>query len=481
MKMKKNLWAAAAVLSAAMLLGGCGGSEPAKEAGEMEKIETTEGTEKTGGAEKVETGETETQPEETGEPQSQETDSAEQESVSIRAEYPYIFSEGHTWVSAQVGGESRMAWIDTDGKIQIILDDGGTANVTPVYDGAFAVYYFNGGYAIYSTAGELLASSDDGDDSTDFRLLEAAGGSYWIEKTTATISERSTVQYCIDKNGNKLTDEFAPDDHFRILTDDGQLLDLDSLTSDMTLEEWRNWVSENYVPEIEACYGFGDVYATDGGLFEEFVWRRFGDEFDEWLIQRNEKNRMMDEGDLEQGWYDCNGKLVAAAPEGLPLGFAGYFKGGLAPYLVRGMDGKFYFTVIDETGSPVYEPVKISEEYWWSDEIVQISFNDGVIAFVTDDCTFHLIDKDGTLLDASGDISAFTGSITTEDVVYPDYAPGEEYYDGLSYSVFTINEGIKCLGEDEGVFSRLDGTPFDQAVIDDSTVHIQFTADLAGN
>lgn len=463
MKMKKNLWAAAAVLSAAMLLGGCGGSEPTKEAGEMEKIETTEGTEKTEGAEKVETGETETQT------QPEETKEAEQESVGIRAAAPYAFSEGYAWV--QLEDANQMALVDTDGKIRLILDETDVpAQVSPVYDGAFAVWS-SYGYAIYSTAGELLASSDDGDDSTDFKLLEAAGGSYWIEKTTATFSERSTVQYLIDKNGNKLIDEIPPfDDHVRILAGDGKLLDIGNYDlSTVSLTDVQDALDARFkLLGIEARYlqpnsydwkefSCSHVFNVE---FVDDVWFDF--EYSPILDEmRNMNNKIYrafsDYDSISGGWVDKNGDLVALVPEGLNVYSAGDFKGGFAPILVQGMDLKLYFTMIDKTGSLVYEPVDAGVE-----EVRAFLFRDGVIAFggkdASGEMTYHLIDKDGTLLDASGDISAFTGSITKDDLINGKY--------------FTINEGFKCI---DGVFSRLDGTPFDQAVIDDSTVHVQFT------
>ncbi len=472
MKTKKNLWVAAAVLSAAMLLGGCGGSEPTKEVGEMEKIETTEGTEKTEGAEKVETGETETQT------QPEETKEAEQESVGIRAAAPYVFSEGYAWV--QLEDANQMALVDTDGKIRLILDETDvSAKVSPVYDGAFAVWS-SYGYAIYSTAGELLASSDDGDDSTDFRLRGAAGGSYWIEKTTATISERSTVQYLIDKNGNKLIDEFALDSHQRVLAGDGKLLDIGNLEYSST--SYSSASLTEVLDVLDARFKFLGIEARylppDVSDWQEFSCGNvlLMNEADEVLVDSKLYVKIFydiydDHAELKSNgrWVDKNGDLVTVMPEGLPLSCtAGDFKGGFAPIWGRGMDNKLYVTVIDKTGSLVYELVDADVE-----KVQRIWFRDGVIAFegrdASGEMTYHLIDKDGTLLDASGDISAFTGSITAADSI-----PYNFTYDDSSYvrECFTINEGFKCI---DGVFSRLDGTPFDQAVIDDSTVHIQFT------
>lgn len=448
--MKKHLWTAAFVLSAAMLLGGCGGGEP-KETEEIEEIQETEETRETEEAEAKET-----QPEETEEP--------EPESVSIRAASPYMFSEGYAWVwqegtnqqegtdqqegTAQQEGANQqkdtdqLAVVDTDGKIRFTLESTDTKvpvnslTMTPFYDGASAVYSRNMGvgYAIYSAAGELLTSDDDGDDSTDIRLLAAGDGMYLMEKQTTSFSENSIVLYCIDKNGNKLTNEIAVDDNTSaeyignglflqnrdhgVCVADGKLLAVGELTE----AEFIDMYFRAYDTDVISSYG-------SLGWLKELIRVNF---------YGTDAENMNYKTIPENGWCDRNLNLVIPLPtfsEGVQIIWWGDFNGGFAPIQLQGADGKPYITLVDETGNPVYEPVLMSNYYPET-----LSCKDGVIV-----CSFasgfQMIDKDGTVLDPSGDISAFTGSIMSGDEL-------------------VINEGFKYVKGQE-IYEKLDGTPFD--------------------
>ncbi len=476
MKRKQYLRTAAAVLSAAMLLGGCGGSKT-KEAGDTVRSAETETAEieVTGiEAAETETAETEAAEIETAETEAAETETAEaeQESVGIRAASPYIFSEGLAWVELE--GGSELAVVDADGKIRFTLEHGdGTVDATPFYDGASAVYIDkpNSGYAIYSAAGELLASSDDGDDTTSFQLLGSGDGKYLIEKTTTSFSENSTVLYCIDKNGNKLTEEAQVSDGVNAMEYRGDGLFANTYSSTCFLDGRVIKLNDDSVPETERTdlgfrmWGEGevlsikycDVIRTSGALEDTDYYKTI---------------------DIAQGqnypigcWFNQNCELVtalAAFPEGVTVDgceYIGEFDGGYAYVGLRGADGQSYYTIVDQSGNPVYEPVKIEGGPF------AYAFHDGAIAFT--DHGYVVLDKDGTLYDAAEDLSAFTGSILPEDKV------GGIMY-GSSNVELTINEGVKYMAKD-GIYRKLDSTPFDQAVLTDDTVHVSFAPEEQGN
>ena len=168
-------------------------------------------------------------------------------------------------------------------------------------------------------------------------------------------------------------------------------------------------------------------------------------------------------GRKENGWYDRNWNLVIPVPtfsEGVSVVSIGDFSGGFAPIALIGADEKYYFTMIDKTGNLVYEPVGGVERAG------KYYFKDGKIAF-SDGISLYVIDRDGTLLDPSEDISAFAGSILLKD--------------NSNKAELMINEGFKYIAGSENIYKKLDGTPFDQAVMDENTVHVQFPATSAGN
>ena len=88
-------------------------------------------------------------------------------------------------------------------------------------------------------------------------------------------------------------------------------------------------------------------------------------------------------------------------------------------------------------------------------------FHDGaIIVFIDLGGPYCVIDKDGTILELSEYYSTFTGSI--------------QYGNN-----FAISEGFRYA--DDHRYWKLDGTPFDQAVMDENTVHVQFSVASAGN
>ena len=123
-----------------------------------------------------------------------------------------------------------------------------------------------------------------------------------------------------------------------------------------------------------------------------------------------------------------------------------------------GADGKSYYTFVDQTGNFVFEPSVLDTGDLY---IGQTYYDDGVaVLYLAYGEGCWVIDKEGTIWDLSEDISSFMGSII----------------DGWG---FTVNEGFKHIGDD--IYRKLDGTPFDQAVMDENTVHVQLVPDSADN
>lgn len=406
--------------------------------------------------------------------------------VTIQATTPYVFSEGFAWVRTDT--PNQLAVIDTDGSIMFTLDnvsDGikvsaadsskgityDPIEATPFYDGASVVHpsrYLNAyGFAIYDTNGNLLTSSDDGDDATDIKFLAEGEGIYLLAKTTSGFSENKTVVYCIDKNGNMKSDEIEFSE---------------SLHN-------RDW---DYIGNGNFAFGGGgiidgkfirldnyDIYNNaDADIIKDYIVQIVGREgvipgtvmqtayipYDNLLYDRDN----LDKFDSESGWYDKDLNLAVSVPDypdGVTVdrGGVGQFNGGYAPVKLRGADGKYYFTVIDKTGNQVYEPVggvkNVPSFNGWS-----YSSSNGIVTFTGSEngsLTYYIIDKDGTLYNLSDDVSAFTGT------VYADW--------GYESHVISVAEGFKYIPDGSLQYLKLDGTRFDQAVLSNNTVNVQFT------
>lgn len=379
--------------------------------------------------------------------------------VTIQATTPYVFSEGFAWVRTDT--PNQLAVIDTDGSIMFTLDNVSDAiEATPFYDGASVVYgsrNFNAyGFAIYDTNGNLLTSSDDGDDATDIEFLAEGEGIYLLAKTTSGFSENKTVVYCIDKNGNMKSDEIEFPEFFNYN---------------------RNW-DYNYIGNGNFAFNGGgiidgklildnyDIYNNaDVDIINDYIVQTVGREgvipgtvvMSKYIRADQYDRDNLDKFDSKSGWYDKDLNLAVSVPDypdGVTVDEVGQFNGGYAPVKLRGADGKYYFTVIDKTGNQAYEPVG-GFEY-----VPQYSSSNGIVTFI-ENGTYFIIDKDGTLYNLSDDVSAFTGT------VYEDWGYG-------SY-VISVADGFKYIPDGSLQYLKLDGTRFDQAVLSNNTVNVQFT------
>lgn len=424
------------------------------------------------------------------------------EYTSIHANSPYVFSEGYAWVNIE--NTDRLAVIDTNGNVKFTLDNVSEGikvstvdhavgiiydpiEATPFYDGASAVYpsrHLNAyGYAIYDSNGNLLTSSDDGDDATDLRLLGAGEGLYLIEKETRGYTEDSAVLYCIDKNGNIVTDEIVisgslshsggwryignqnfielassvgGDDYNAVCRGifDGNCIDLVRVQEALLDKENVDYSDYyTYMDCIIRICGNEDLlgirYMEDIGGFEEFCYLNENEE----LLQKFEKL---------PAWYDNNLEVAVNLPE-FPQDFEveeiGNFNGGFAPILLIGSDGKYYFTLIDKSGNQMYEPVGGFDKIK-AFQLTSFFSVEGVITLRTD-LKPYLIDKDGVVYDVSEDISGFAGT------VYCDY--------GFGKHVIAIAEGFKYFPDESTCYRKLDGTPLDRVMISDDILNVEFS------
>lgn len=417
--------------------------------------------------------------------------------TSIHANSPYVFSEGYAWVNIE--NTDRLAVIDTDGNVKFTLDNasegikvstGDHANgitydpieATPFYDGASAVYpsrYLNAyGYAIYDFNGNLLTSSDDGDDATDLRLLGAGEGLYLIEKETRGSAEDSAVLYCIDKNGNRLTDEIVvsgslpySSSRWRYIGD-GNFVESNSSVGGNEQSVYKGILDGKYIDKYEAFQALFDNENLDYGTYIDLVVRLQGNEdmiglksldcidgfydlssFNEELYQKLEN---------PPAWYDKNLEVVVNLPI-FPQDFVvekiGNFNGGFAPILLLDAGGKYYFTLIDRSGNLVYEPVGGFDAVH-SYNCTSFFATDGVITMIADSKPY-IIDKDGVIYDISEDISEYVG------FVYCDY--------GYEKHVIAIDEGFKYFPDESTCYRKLDGTPLDRVVIGDDVLNVEFS------
>ncbi len=424
------------------------------------------------------------------------------EYTSIHANSPYVFSEGYAWVNIENTG--RLAVIDTDGNVKFTLDNTSDGikihpqdlasriiydpiEATPFYDGASAVYpsrHLNAyGYAIYDINGNLLTSSDDGDDTTDLRLLGAGEGLYLIEKETRGSVEDSVVFYCIDKNGNRVTDEieitgrslsYLPyhSGGWRYI---GNRNFLQVGTSVGEIGSWttRGIIDGNYVNLLEN-ETFEYMSGSPGRVdFDTFMDDCVDLEFR--LSGNEDLLAIMDPGDLwldryEElsstienlpAWCDRNLEVVVKLPEfsqDFEVEKMGNFVGGFAPIQLMGLDGKHYFTVIDRTGNLMYEPVGGFDNVNGINAASVFS-TEGIITLLSN-WKPYVIDKDGVVYDVSEDISDFAGN------VYCDYDTEKD--------VIAIAEGFKYFPDDSTCYRKLDGTPLDKVVIGDDVVKVEF-------
>ncbi len=430
-----------------------------------------------------------------------ESDETENETITgtiaIQASMPYVFSEGYAWVRTET--PNQLAVVDTDGNIKFTLDNASegikvsnndAANgitydpveATPFYDGASVVSPSREldayGYAIYDVNGELLASSEDGDDNTDLKFLGSHNGLYLIEKTSSGFDGNHTVVYWIDKNGNIKSDEIEVSRRLyrkalRFLDNgdivdgavgiiDGLYIDLcdNNIYSNMDVETIKGYMvqilgSEDVIP---LCYHGGGTYGyVDTVVGNLYYATEFASEYEN-------LSRELSNGTLN-GWYDKDFNLVVSIPdypEGVEVVELGQFKDGYAPVELRGADGKYYFTLVDKSGNQVYEPVGGVENVACLNEW-SYYFENGFIVFIGSDTsgrTYYLIDKSGKLYDISDDISAFDGTLYT-DMDYESY-------------VISIAEGFKYVPDGSLLYRKLDGTPFDQATLGKDAVNVQF-------
>lgn len=415
----------------------------------------------------------------------------------VHANSPYVFSEGYAWVNIE--NTDRLAVIDTDGNVKFTLDNasegikvstGDHANgitydpieATPFYDGASAVYpsrYLNAyGYAIYDFNGNLLTSSDDGDDATDLRLLGAGEGLYLIEKETRGSAEDSAVLYCIDKNGNRVTDEIVvsgslpySSSRWRYIGD-GNFVESNSSIGGNEQSVYKGILDGKYIDKYEAFQALFDNENLDYGTYIDLVVRLQGNEdmiglksldcidgfydlssFNEELYQKLEN---------PPAWYDKNLEVVVNLPI-FPQDFVvekiGNFNGGFAPILLLDASGKYYFTLIDRSGNLMYEPVGGFDAVQ-SYNCTSFFATDGVITMIADSKPY-IIDKDGVISDISEDISEYVGS------VYCDY--------GYEKHVIAIDEGFKYFPDESTCYRKLDGTPLDRVVIGDDVLNVEFS------
>ena len=420
--------------------------------------------------------------------------------IAIKANMPYVFSEGYAWVRTETS--NQLAVVDTDGNIKFTLDNVSegikVSNIdaangitydpveaTPFYDGASAVSPSREldayGYAIYDVNGKLLASSEDGDDNTDLRLLGFHNGLYLIEKTNSGFDGNNNVVYWIDKNGNIKSDEIEVSmrlnrgalkflDNGNVVNGaagiiDGLYIDLydNNIYSNMDVETIKRYMvqilgSEDVIP---LCYygGGGETYGYVGSVVGNlFYATEFASEYENLLGE-------LSSGTLN-GWYDKDFNLVVSIPdypEGVEVVELGQFKDGYAPVELRGADGKYYYTLVDKSGNQVYEPVGGVENVAFLDGWSYYSEN-GFIFFIGSDTsgrTYYLIDKSGKLYDISDDISAFDGTLYT-DMDYESY-------------VISIAEGFKYVPDGSLLYRKLDGTSFDQATLGKDAVNVQFS------
>ena len=415
----------------------------------------------------------------------------------IHANSPYVFSEGYAWVNIE--NADRLAVIDTDGNVKFTLDNasegikvstGDHANgitydpieATPFYDGASAVYpsrYLNAyGYAIYDFNGNLLTSSDDGDDATDLRLLGAGEGLYLIEKETRGSAEDSALLYCIDKNGNMVTDEIVISGSLPYSSGgwryigDGNFVELRSSVGGNEQSVYKGIIDGNYIDLNGALQALFDDENMDYGTYMDLVVRLQGNEDLVGIEYLENVDGFYDLSYLNEelyqklenppAWYDKNLEVVVNLPD-FPQDFEvediGNFNGGFAPILLIESDGKYYFTVIDRTGNLMYEPIGGFDKVH-SYNGIRFSSTDGVITMIADSKPYF-IDYDGVVYDISEDISDFAGS------VYCDY--------GYEKHVIAIAEGFKYFPDESTCYRKLDGTPLDRVVIGDDILNVKFS------
>ncbi len=427
-----------------------------------------------------------------------ETEVAEgNEYTSIHANSPYVFSEGYAWVNIE--NTNRLAVIDTDGNVKFTLDNVSEGikvstgdhsvgiiydpiEATPFYDGASAVYpsrYLDAwGYAIYDINGNLLTSSDDGDDTTDLRLLGAGGGLYLIGKETRGSAEDSAVFYCIDKNGNVVTDEIVISGslpfcryRWRYIGNRNFIARYSSVGGNEYSAGW-GIIDGNYIDLSKDIKAWYDNENIDFGTYMDWVVRLQGNE-DLLGIQYVEDIAVLsnvyyyDEeihNKLENlpAWFDKNLEAVVSLPElpqDLEVEAIGNFNDGFAPIRLKGTDGKNYFTLIDRSGNPMYEPVGSFDNVHIFEQTGFFSAN-GVITLISD-AKPYIIDKDGVVYDVSEDISDFAGN------VYCDY--------GYEKHVIAIAEGFKYYPDESTCYRKLDGTPLDRVVIGDDILNVEFS------
>lgn len=405
----------------------------------------------------------------------------------IHANSPYVFSEGYAWVNIE--NTDRLAVIDIDGNVKFTLDNASEGikistgdhaagiiydpiEATPFYDGASAVYPSRNlnayGYAIYDINGNILTSSDDGDDTTDLRFLGAGEGVYLIGKEESNGTGDSNVAYyCIDKNGNMVTDEIEISG------------DLTSRSGGWNYIGNGNFVSSGFEGIIDGKYiDLADIYdSLDDSNFDF-------DTYMDWVVPIQGHDGVISRADIEwlaeaasclseefcdkienlpvDAWCDKNLEVVVSLPEfseDFEVDEIGDFNDGFAPVQLMGSDGKYYFTLIDRSGNQIYQPVGGFEK---ASTLGCTDFftTGGTITLIANERPC-IIDKDGVVYDVSEDISGFSGA------VYCNY--------GVRDKVIAIAEGFKYFPDESTCYRKLDGMPLDRVMIGDDVLNVEFS------
>ena len=416
----------------------------------------------------------ESEPQDTSEPEAPASAQGAEE-IEAFAFRDYTFSEGLAWIMA----EGNPAVIDSNGQVQFVVDiseakAGGAVELrtTPFADGASALYDIygvsdpkHGGFEIYDSAGNVLFSSEDGDDTSSVNLCAAGDGYYLIGKTVKSMTVSENTIYVIDKNGNVLVPEkqvqyLSPDafayagdgifaggngyDNITVVDAINKTIDDTEDIDDGNLNEKdamkvKSFIRSHGNGETMAVFNGGSSYSeiTKNSKVAASIpayWFKSEDNSDAPYESRES---------LANGWYDAEGNLVVTAPsfpEGVTYMAMGNFVGDYAPIFLRGVDGSIYGSVVDKTGTALFEPVKINRlDEFTSDK------NGTVCIAGSSGNNFYLL-KDGTLVSQKEDGLSALPEDTSLVCLY-----------SMTATLAAVNEGIYVDTEyaGSGTYNRL--------------------------
>ena len=389
----------------------------------------------------------------------------EEQAVGYPIDIAYPFSEGFAWVGFRgEEGDGGLGLIDTEGnlvyevKSGVIINFNGADgmldanNITDVYDGA-ALYMSDDEIVIIDTSGNELYHQDRQTEDGEYTYLYDYQGSYVIRRKYADIDQNLIYYYIIDKNGNDVVEPLVFENggvgvtwyEDRMLAignfvDIGYFVNLETReTIILTPEIFGELTNRNHYHTYDAAMSYRDFLNQESydNYVPNTVYRELCDEMD---------NLHLDDPDGLRSVFglgsDDNYRRISAMYDtytgeklfDMPLGCENvYFSDEYIGVGIKGADGEKYFTVLDNDGNQLYEPVMVKGYFLGVDKGYVLTEENG---------SYSILTPIGEVFDVNDDLSAIGDGIT---IFSSNYEGSGAYGICISDGYIVSNHGYRSL------------------------------------